>query len=90
MLLQNYFYFNGIPYEQPPSNKRNTIDRLIIQIKGGNLYERIFLYQDHYFNIQDSDDLGLRQQFQSDLPDDLTMDLVKAYLKTIDQLSANN
>jgi hypothetical protein len=90
MLLQNYFYFNGVPYEQLPINKRNKIDRLINCIKVDDLYQRMLLYQDHYFNIQDSDDLGLRQQFQSDLPDDLTMDLVSAYLKTIEQLSANN
>jgi len=90
MLLQKYFYFNDVPYEQLSFGKKNKIDRLIENIKQDQLCERIFLYQDHYFNIQDSEDQGPQRQFESDLPDELTMDLIRAYMKTIDPFLAAN
>jgi len=81
MQLQNYFYFDGIPYQQLSFLKRSTIDQLIETIKQDCLFERISLYQDHFFNIiQDASD---RRQFQSDLPEDVSIEIVKAYLKTI-------
>ena len=86
MQLQNYFYINGIPYEHLSFDEQNEIDRLIERIKQDHLFERIALYQDHYFNIQESGNLQSKKQFESDLPDDLTMDLIKAYLKTKGQI----
>jgi hypothetical protein len=90
MQLQNYFYINGIPYEHLSFNEQYEIDRLIGRIKQDHLFERIALYQDHYFNIQESDPAHLQKQFESDLPDDLTMDLIKAYLKTREQVPSVN
>lgn len=90
MQLQNYFYINGIPYEDLSFNEQNEIDRLIERIKQDHLFERIALYQDHYFNIQESGNLKSKKQFESDLPDDLTMDLIKAYLKTKGQIPSIN
>jgi hypothetical protein len=91
MLLQKYFYFNGIPYEQLPFGKQTKIDRLIENMKLDHQYEKIFLYQDHYFNIQDSEDHNSHEkQFHTDLPDDLTKELIRAYLKTIDPFIAVN
>ena len=83
MQLENYFYINGIPYEQLSFSKQNEIDRLIERIKQGHLFERIALYQDHFFNIQEENQ-QLQKQFDSDLPDDLTMELIRAYLKTME------
>jgi len=80
MQIQNYFYFNGVPYEQLPSGKRGVIDRLIDRIKLHRLYERIFLYQDHSFNI--IYDRAHRRGFESDLPDDLTRDIINAYMES--------
>jgi hypothetical protein len=88
MQLQNYFYINGIPYEQLSFNEQDEIDRLIQRIKQDHLFERISLYQDHFFNIREGQQL--QKQFESDLPDDLTMDLIKAYLKTKDQKASAN
>lgn len=88
MQLQNYFYINGIPYEQLSFNEQDEIDRLIQRIKQDHLFERISLYQDHFFNIQEGQQL--QKQFESDLPDDLTMDLIKAYLKTKGQKASAN
>jgi hypothetical protein len=90
MQLQNYFYINGIPYEHLPFNEQKEIDRLIERIKQDHLFERISLYQDHYFNIRETDPQHLQKQFESDLPDDLTMDLIRAYLKTTDQTPSVN
>ncbi|HWI91265.1 MAG TPA: hypothetical protein VNT20_08310 [Flavisolibacter sp.] len=90
MQLQNYFYINGIPYEHLSFSEQNEIDRLIERIKLDHLFERIALYQDHYFNIQESGNLQSKKQFESDLPDDLTMDLIKAYLKTKGQIPSIN
>lgn len=90
MQLQNYFYINGIPYEDLSFNEQNEIDRLIERIKQDHLFERIALYQDHYFNIQESGNQQSKKQFESDLPDDLTMDLIKAYLKTKGQIPSVN
>jgi hypothetical protein len=90
MQLQNYFYINGIPYEHLSFSEQNEIDRLIERIKQDHLFERIALYQDHYFNIQESGNLQSKKQFESDLPDDLTMDLIKAYLKTKGQIPSIN
>lgn len=90
MQLQNYFYINGTPYEHLSFNEQNEIDRLIERIKQDHLFERISLYQDHYFNIQENDPQHLQTQFESDLPDDLTVDLIKAYLKTTEQVSSAN
>ena len=82
MQLQNYFYFDGVPYEQLSFVKRCTIDQLIQRIKQDCLFERISLYQDHFFNIiQEAND---RRQFQSDLPEDVSIEIVKAYLKATD------
>jgi hypothetical protein len=91
MQLQNYFYFNGIPYEQLSIKKQNTIDKLIERIKRERLYERILLYQDHFFNIiQNLDPWSLKRQFESDLPADITEDIIKAYLKTTGASAALN
>jgi len=82
MQLQNYFYFDGVPYQQLSSIKRVTIDQLIERIKQDCLFERISLYQDHFFNIiHEAND---RRQFESDLPEDVSIEIVKAYLKTND------
>lgn len=89
MQLQNYFYINGIPYEQLSFNEQNEIDRLIQRIKQDHLFERIALYQDHFFNIREEGQ-HFQKQFESDLPDDLTMDLIKAYLKTKGQIASSN
>ena len=90
MQLQNYFYINGIPYEQLSFSKQNEIDRLIERIRQDHLFERISLYQDHFFNIREEDNQQIQKQFESDLPDDLTMDLIRAYLKTIEQTASAN
>ena len=90
MQLQNYFYINGIPYEHLSFCEQNEIDRLIERIKQDHLFERIALYQDHFFNIQESGNQQSKRQFESDLPDDLTMDLIKAYLKTKGQIPSVN
>lgn len=90
MQLQNYFYINGIPYEDLSFDQQNEIDRLIDRIKKDHLFGRISLYQDHYFNIRETDPEHLAKQFESDLPDDLTMDLIKAYLKTTGQNASAN
>lgn len=90
MQLQNYFYINGIPYEHLSFTEQNEIDRLIERIKQDHLFERISLYQDHFFNIQESGNQNLQRQFESDLPDDLTMDLIRAYLKAADTVSSVN
>lgn len=83
MQLQDYFYFNGIPYDQLSFNRQNAIDRLIERIKRDHLYERILLYQDHSFNIiQNADSRSLLRTFESDLPADITKDIINAYLKT--------
>lgn len=89
MQLENYFYINGIPYEQLSFSKQNEIDRLIERIKQDHLFERIALYQDHFFNIQEENQ-QLQKQFDSDLPDDLTMELIRAYLKTMEPSSLIN
>jgi len=82
MQLQNYFYFDGVPYQQLSIVKRVTIDQLIERIKQDCLFERISLYQDHFFNIiHEAND---RRQFESDLPEDVSIEIVKAYLKTND------
>jgi len=82
MQLQNYFYFDGVPYQQLSIIKRVTIDQLIERIKQDCLFERISLYQDHFFNIiHEAND---RRQFESDLPEDVSIEIVKAYLKTND------
>ena len=90
MQLQNYFYINGIPYEHLSFSEQNEIDRLIERIKLDHLFERIALYQDHYFNIQESGNIQSKKQFESDLPNDLTMDLIRAYLKTKGQIPSIN
>jgi hypothetical protein len=90
MQLQNYFYINGIPYEHLSFSEQNEIDRLIERIKQDHLFERIALYQDHYFNIQESGNIQSKKQFESDLPNDLTMDLIRAYLKTKGQIPSIN
>lgn len=90
MQLQNYFYFNGIAYEQLSFGKQNEIDRLIERIKQDHLFERIALYQDHFFNIEEDRDEKFQKQFESDLPDDLTMDLVRAYFNTMEQMTSVN
>ena len=88
MQLQNYFYFDGVPYQQLSFVKRSTIDRLIERIKHDRLFERITLYQDHFFNIiQEAND---RRQFQTDLPEDVSIEIVKAYLKTTDWLKKSS
>jgi len=82
MQLQNYFYFDGVPYQQLSIVKRVTIDQLIERIKQDCLFERISLYQDHFFNIiHEAND---RRQFETDLPEDVSIEIVKAYLKTND------
>lgn len=81
MQLQNYFYLNGIPYEQLSLSMQRTIDSLIERIKRERLYERILLYQDHFFNIIQNHRFG-QKQFESDLPDDIAKDIINAYLKT--------
>lgn len=81
MQLHNYFYLNGIPYDQLSLNMQRTIDSLIERIKRERLYERILLYQDHFFNIIQNHRFG-QKQFESDLPDDITKDIISAYLKT--------
>lgn len=81
MQLQNYFYFNGVPYEQLSFTMQHAIDSLIERIKREHLYERILLYQDHFFNIIQNHRFG-QKQFESDLPDDITKDIINAYLKT--------
>jgi hypothetical protein len=81
MQIENYFYFNGIPYDQLSFSIQKKIDHLIERIKLDRLYERILLYQDHSFNI--IQDTGkIQRQFESDLPADITKDIIKAYLKT--------
>jgi hypothetical protein len=83
MQLQNYFYFNGIPYDQLSFSTQKTLDRLIERIKVDHLYERLSLYQDHFFNIiQRSVNRKVQRQFESDLPDDITIDIINAYLKS--------
>jgi hypothetical protein len=80
MQIENYFYFNGIPYNQLSFSFQKKIDQLIERIKLDRLYERISLYQDHFFNI--IQDAGkIQRQFESDLPADITKDIIKAYLK---------
>ena len=82
MQLQNYFYFDGVPYQQLSIIKRVTIDQLIERIKQDCLFERISLYQDHFFNIiHEAND---RRQFESDLPEEVSIEIIKAYLKTND------
>jgi len=88
MQLQNYFYFNGIPYDQLSFSVQKKIDRLIERIKLEHIYERMFLYQDHFFNII-QDNNKLQRKFESDLPDDLTKEIAKAYLKTTGPTPAN-
>jgi len=79
MQLQNYFYFDGVPYQQLPLVKRITIDELIERIKQDCLFERISVYQDHFFNIiHEANEKG---QFESDLPEEVSIEIVKAYLK---------
>jgi hypothetical protein len=80
MQLQNYFYCDGVPYQQLSFIKRITIDQLIERIKQECLFERISLYQDHFFNI--IHETNERRQFHSDLPEDVSIEIVKAYLKT--------
>ena len=81
MQIENYFYFNGVPYEQLSNSKQKEIDQLIDRIKSDHLYERMCLYQDHFFNIvQHSNHNKLQRRFESDLPDDLTKDIMQAYL----------
>lgn len=89
MQLQNYFYINGIPYEQLSFNEQNEIDQLIQRIRQDHLFERMSLYQDHFFNIWEESS-HLQTQFESDLPDDLTRDLIRAYLKSTEQMSTIN
>jgi hypothetical protein len=81
MQIENYFYFNGIPYDQLSYTIQKKIDRLIERIKLDHLYERISLYQDHFFNII-QDNSKPQRQFESDLPADITKDIISAYLKT--------
>ena len=83
MQIENYFYFNGIPYDQLSYTIQKKIDRLIERIKLEHLYERISLYQDHFFNIVQ--DTKLQRQFESDLPADITKDIISAYLKAAGQ-----
>ena len=83
MQLENYFYFNGVPYDQLSFNIQKNIDLLIQRIKLDHLYDRIALYQDHFFNIIQCGESGkLHKQFESDLPDDITNDIINAYLRT--------
>lgn len=89
MQLQNYFYINGVPYEHLSFTEQNEIDRLIERIKQDHLFERIALYQDHFFNIREGSQF-LQKQFESDLPDDLTMDLIRAYVKTTEKSASIN
>lgn len=90
MQLQNYFYINSIPYEQLSFTEQNEIDRLIERIKQDHLFERISLYQDHFFNILEAGNQQYQRRFESDLPDDLTMDLITAYLKTTEKMPFAN
>jgi hypothetical protein len=89
MQIENYFYFNGIPYDQLSFTTQKKIDQLIERIKLEHLYERMSLYQDHFFNIIQN--VGkLQRQFESDLPADITKDIIKAYLKTNGAMTALN
>jgi hypothetical protein len=89
MQIENYFYFNGIPYDQLSFTTQKKIDQLIERIKLEHLYERMSLYQDHFFNI--IHDVGkLQRQFESDLPADITKDIIKAYLNVTGTMKAFN
>lgn len=88
MQIENYFYFNGIPYDQLSFTIQKKIDRLIKRIKLEHLYERLSLYQDHSFNII-QDNGKPQRQFESDLPADITQDIIRAYLKTAGQSTLN-
>ena len=89
MQIHNYFYFNGVPYDRLSFNIQKNIDLLIQRIKLDHLYERIALYQDHFFNII-QDNNKRQKQFESDLPEDITEDIIKAYLKTEGEASVLN
>lgn len=89
MQIHNYFYFNGVPYDQLSFNIQKNIDLLIQRIKLDHLYERIALYQDHFFNII-QDNNKRQKQFESDLPEDITEDIIKAYLKAERETSVLN
>lgn len=80
MQIENYFYFNGIPYDQLTLPTQKKIDQLIKRIKLDHLFERISLYQDHFFNIIHDSSKHTRE-FESDLPVDITKDIIKTYLK---------
>lgn len=88
MQIENYFYFNGIPYDQLSFGMQKKIDHLIDRIKLEHLYERMSLYQDHFFNIQETG--KLQRQFESDLPADITKEIINAYLKTNTQSTSLN
>lgn len=90
MQIHNYFYFNGVPYDQLSFSIQKNIDQLIERIKLEHLFERIALYQDHFFNIVQNADNKRQKYFESDLPDDITKDIIDAYIKTEGQASALN